>query len=62
MAKNSESKTYDAKATQYIKYGGEHLEPGDCFKVKEEDLEQLKNFAEIEFPKEESSDGENGGQ
>lgn len=48
--KNNIEKTYDAVSKEFIKYGGEHLKPGDKFKVKESDVKELSDFAEIEIP------------
>lgn len=52
MAKNNNEKTFNAVATQFIKYGREHLSPGDKFAVKESDIEELKLYAEIDIPEE----------
>lgn len=71
-----EETTYKAIAKQFIKYDGEFLAAGDEFQVKESDAEELKAFADIDIPKEETVppvdpdagagqgkvDGENGGQ
>lgn len=52
MAKNSTEKTFNAVVKQFIKYGGKHLEPGDKFGVKESDVKEVSNYAEIEIPEE----------
>lgn len=64
MAKKDIEKTYNAVAKQFIKYGGEHLKDGDKFQVKESDVKELSNYAEIEVPEEENQDpnGEGGQQ
>lgn len=48
----AKEKTFKAVAKDFIKYGGEHLKPGDEFQVKESDVEELKAYAKIEIPKE----------
>lgn len=66
MAKNDKNTTsevtYNAEAKQFIKYGGEHLKPGDEFQVKESDVKELSNYAEIEIPKEETPTNPEGTQ
>lgn len=57
MARNqdkttTEEKTFNAVSKEFIKYGGEHLKPGDTFHVKESDVKELGDFAKIEIPKE----------
>lgn len=48
----AKEKTFKAVAKDFIKYGGAHLKPDDKFEVKESDVEELKDYAEIEIPKE----------
>lgn len=48
----TEEKAFKAVAKDFIKYGGEHLKPGDNFEVKESDVNELKVYADIEIPKE----------
>jgi len=64
MAKNNTEKTFSAVSKEFIKYGGQHLEPGEKFKVKESEVKELSDYAEIEIPEEEippvNSDGKEG--
>ena len=46
----TEEKEFKAVAKDFIKYGGEHLKPGDNFEVKESDVNELKVYADIEIP------------
>ena len=48
--KKEVEKTYKAIAKQFIKYGGNHLTPGQEFEVKESAVEELKQFADIIIP------------
>lgn len=48
--KKEVEKTYKAIAKQFIKYGGNHLAPGQEFEVKESAIEELKQFADITIP------------
>lgn len=65
----SKEKTYTAIAKQFIKYDGKFIKEDEKFKVKASDVEELKNFAEIDIPEGEVIDkedatgaGENGGE
>lgn len=67
MAKSSDKTTteereFKAVAKDFIKYGGDHLKPGDKFKVKESDAEELKAYADIETPKETTPPPANPGE
>lgn len=66
MAKNDKNTTseatYNAVSKQFIKYGGEHLKPEDKFQVKESDVKELSNYAEIEIPKEITPPPANSGE
>ncbi|NFA43709.1 hypothetical protein EXM65_14355 [Clostridium botulinum] len=44
-----ENTRYKAIAKQYIKYDGEHIKQGEEFEVKVNDVEELKQFADIEI-------------
>lgn len=46
----NEEKTFDAIARRFIKYGGEYIEDGEKFQVKESDIEELKQYADIKIP------------
>ncbi|BCZ46944.1 hypothetical protein psyc5s11_30110 [Clostridium gelidum] len=62
---STEEKTFKATAKQFIKYGGEHLKAGDKFQVKESDVKELNQYAEIEILEEKENqnpDGEGGQQ
>lgn len=50
-------KEFDAVAKQSIKYGGEYLKAGAKFKVKESDVKEVSNYADIEIPKESDNSG-----
>lgn len=41
-------KQYKGTAKQCIKYAGEYLNIGDKFDIKEKDIEELKQYADIE--------------
>lgn len=56
----AKEKTFKAIAKDFIKYGGEHLKPGDEFQVKESDVEELKAYADIEITKETTPSGNTG--
>nr|DAU22311.1 MAG TPA: hypothetical protein [Caudoviricetes sp.] len=53
-------KSYKAVAKQFIKYGGNHLVPGQEFEVRESSVEELKQFADITISEE--KDNEDNGQ
>lgn len=64
MAKANTSNTekeFDAVAKQSIKYGGNYLKAEDKFKVKESDVKELSDYAEIEIPEETSTPLDNSG-
>lgn len=49
--KNTEvekAKQYKGVAKQSIKYGGRYLNYGDNFDIEEKDVEELKQYADIE--------------
>ena len=45
---NTKEKNFKAKAKRYIKYLGKHIKKDEEFEVKEGDIEELRNYAEIE--------------
>lgn len=53
--------TFNAVAKQNIKYGGNYLKAGDKFKVKESDVKELSDYAEIKIPEEASTPPDNSG-
>jgi hypothetical protein len=53
-----EETTYNATAKQFIKYGGKFLNNGDEFQVKKSDVDELKAFAKIDIPKENTEDSQ----
>lgn len=44
----AKKKEFKAVARQQIKYGGEYIQKGQEFKVNEKDVEELKQYADIE--------------
>lgn len=53
--KKAAEKSYKAVAKQFIKYGGNHLRPGQQFEVKESAVEELKQFADITISEEKAN-------
>ena len=49
---STEEKTFKATAKQFIKYDGKFIKIEEEFQVKESDVKELSNYAEIEIPKE----------
>ncbi|GEM_PF-3171353 len=63
--KKEAEKSYKAVAKQFIKYGGNHLRPGQEFEVKESAVEELKQFADITIPEDKpdvNSNANNSGE
>lgn len=55
-------KTFKAIARQFIKYDGEFIKSEEEFQVKESDVDELKVYAEIEIPKEDTTPPTNIGE
>lgn len=60
-------KQYKGTAKQYIKYGGKYLAVGDKFDIEEKDVEELKQYAdveeiEVEVDHKDDNDGKGEGQ
>lgn len=45
---NDELNVYKAIARQHIKYEGKPIKAGEVFEIKESDLDELRQYAELE--------------
>lgn len=52
-------KKFNAIAKQQIKYNKSFIKSGEKFKVNEDDVEELKKYADIEIPEQQQNDDEN---
>lgn len=58
----AKEKTYPAIANQHIKYDGKYIAKDEKFKVKISDVEELKQFAQIDIPEGEENNQEPNGE
>lgn len=52
-------KKFNATAKQQIKYNKSFIRAGEKFKVNEDDVEELKKYADIEILEQKQNDDEN---